>query len=80
VRPQGYGLHGHDTESCGDTHRVAPGAVAELKAQTEAMFHMYYFVLADGSRRPQIHPSCQKACTVHMDPILKYFDNLEGLN
>jgi hypothetical protein len=41
----GLSLHGHDSESCGGTHRVAPEAAAELKAQVEAKFHMYYFVL-----------------------------------
>jgi hypothetical protein len=45
VRPWGQILHGHDSESRGDTHRVAPKAAAELKAQTEANFHMYCFIL-----------------------------------
>jgi hypothetical protein len=43
VRPWGYSLHGHDTKSDGGTHRVALEVVAELKAQAEAKFHMYYF-------------------------------------
>jgi hypothetical protein len=36
---------GCDSESCGGTDRVAPEATAELKAQVEAKFHMYYFSL-----------------------------------
>jgi hypothetical protein len=32
-------------ESHGGAHRVAPEAASELKAQAEAKFHMYCFVL-----------------------------------
>jgi hypothetical protein len=45
VRPWGQSLHGCDSESHGGTHRVAPEAASELKAQVEAKIHMYYFVL-----------------------------------
>jgi hypothetical protein len=45
VRPWGKSLHSCDSESNGGTHRVAPEAVAELKAQVETMFHMYCFDL-----------------------------------
>jgi hypothetical protein len=43
VRPWGQSLHGHDLESHSGSHHVAPEAAVELKAQTEAKFHMYYF-------------------------------------
>jgi hypothetical protein len=29
----------------GGAHRVAPEAVSEIRAQAEAKFHIYYFVL-----------------------------------
>jgi hypothetical protein len=45
VRPWGYNLYGHDSESHGGTHHVAPKAAVELKAQAEAMFNMRCFVL-----------------------------------
>jgi hypothetical protein len=39
-------LHGHDSESCCGTHRVAPEAAFELEAQVEAKFHvLLHFVL-----------------------------------
>jgi hypothetical protein len=41
----GRSLHGRHMESRGGTHRVAPKAVAELKAQAKAKFHMYCFDL-----------------------------------
>jgi hypothetical protein len=43
VRPWGWNVHGHDSESRGGTNHVAHEAAAELEAQTEAKFHMYYF-------------------------------------
>jgi hypothetical protein len=43
VRPWGWSLDGQDSESCGDTHCVAPEATAKLKALAEAKFHMYCF-------------------------------------
>jgi hypothetical protein len=45
VRLWGQSLHGCDSESHGGTHRVAPEAASELKAQVEAKIHMHYFVL-----------------------------------
>jgi hypothetical protein len=41
VKIMGISLHDLDGESCGGVHRVAPKAVSEVKAQAEAMFHMY---------------------------------------
>jgi hypothetical protein len=43
VRPWYWSLHGHDSESYGGTHRVAPKAMAGLEAQMDAKFHMCYF-------------------------------------
>jgi hypothetical protein len=31
-------------------------------------------------RSPRIYPGSQKVCGMHMDPILRLFDNLEVLN
>jgi hypothetical protein len=45
ARPWGWSHHGHDSESYFGTHRVAPEATGELKAQLEAKFHMYCFGL-----------------------------------
>jgi hypothetical protein len=38
-------VHGRDSESRAGTHCVAPKVVAERKAQGEAKFIMYCFVL-----------------------------------
>jgi hypothetical protein len=45
MRSRAKSLHGRDMESRGGAHRVAPEATSELKAQAEAKFHMYCFVL-----------------------------------
>jgi hypothetical protein len=45
VRSWGKSLHGLDWESCGGAHHVAPVVVSEIKAQAEAKFHMYLFIL-----------------------------------
>jgi hypothetical protein len=37
--------YGRYLESCGGAHCVAPEATSELKAQVEAKFQMYCFVL-----------------------------------
>jgi hypothetical protein len=43
--PWDSAVHGLNWESRGGAHHVAPEAVSEIKAQAEAKFHMYFFVL-----------------------------------
>jgi hypothetical protein len=47
----------------------------------EAKFHMYCFVCADDLMKPYSFVRVVKRwCGMHIDPILRCFDNLEGLN
>jgi hypothetical protein len=45
VRLWSYSLHNFNWESRCGTHHVDPKDVSEVKAQVEAKFHMYCFVL-----------------------------------
>jgi hypothetical protein len=56
-------------------------AAAELKAQVEAKFHIYYIVCVDGLIKPHSFVRVvRRWCGVHTNPVRGCFDNPEGLN
>jgi hypothetical protein len=75
-------LHGFDWESHGGAHRVSPEAASKIKAQAEAKFHMYcfYFCADDLMKLLSFVRVVIMWCSVCTDPILRCFDNREGLN
>jgi hypothetical protein len=74
------GLHGHDSESRGGTHRVAPEAAAELKRQAEDKFHMYCWFALMTYEAPGSIWVVRRMCDVHTNTVLRCFNKSEGLN